>query len=450
MVTKLTRRTVLRSAAIGMGALALASCGATTAPPATQATQPAAEATQPAPEATPTTAPAEAAAKGAVTLMYYTSTTPAIARMEKQEAGFKERYPDIELTIIQEPSDPDGKLTVMYAAGTEPNVFWAGLATNSFAAQGVFAPLDDLVKGDASFDLSTYYERVVDGFTYDGKLWALPYGFTTSVWFYNKAMFDAKSVPYPTDDWMLADFRSAAVALTEGDEYGVGDLWIYVGNFMAGGRMWDDTFTKSVLNTPETIAALAWNRDLRVTDKAVPPPDVLQEQGAVAMFQNQKAAMITLGRWGFPIGLAIEDFDWDVVAFPTPEQGKRGTWTSFEGFAITSRTQDMDSAWKLVKYLCDEEAQRTFYVQEGSAIPAIKAVAESDAFRASAPDKNHDAYLKSIDFAVPVGKSPADLRLLSEPWEGWQNVLDGKTTVEEFVEEAEKIMNTVVEEVAAL
>jgi ABC-type glycerol-3-phosphate transport system substrate-binding protein len=51
-----------------------------------------------------------------VSLMYYTSTTPAVARMEKQEAGFKEKYPDIELTIIQEPDDPDGKLKVIWAA----------------------------------------------------------------------------------------------------------------------------------------------------------------------------------------------------------------------------------------------------------------------------------------------------------------------------------------------
>ncbi|NPV08504.1 MAG: sugar ABC transporter substrate-binding protein [Anaerolineae bacterium] len=439
MITRLSRRTLLKQAGIAGVGLALAGCAGTPAPAATASTG-AGEAATAVPAAT----------KKQVSLMYYTSTTPAIARMEKQEAGFKEKYPDIELTIIQEPSDPDGKLKVMYAAGTEPNVFWAGLAANGFAAQGVFAPLDDLIKGDASFDLTTYYERVVDGFIYDGKLYALPYGFTTSVWFYNKALFDAKGVPYPTDDWKLEDFHSIASALTEGDQYGVGDLWVYIGNFMAGGRAWDNSFTQSAINTPETIWALQWNYDLRVTAGAVPPADVLQEQGAIAMFQNQKAAMITLGRWGLPVAVAIEDFDWDIAAFPTPPQGKRGTWTSFEGFSITSRTQDMDSAWKLVKYLCDEEAQRSFYVKEGSAIPAIRAVAESDDFSSPAPGKNHAAYLKSIDFAVPVGKHPADLRLLVEPWEGWQQVLDGKITVEEFAAQAAEIMNTIIAEVAEL
>ena len=382
--------------------------------------------------------------------MYYTSTTPAIARMEKQEAGFREKYPDIDLTIIQEPVSPADKLKVMYPAGTEPNVIWSGVACTNFAAQGVFAPLDDLVNSDASFDLTEYYPLVVDGFTYDGKLYALPYGFTTSVWFYNKDLFQAKGFPLPTDDWKLADFHSAAMALTEDDVYGVGDLYIYIGNFMAGGRCWDDTFTKSAINTPTSIAAMQWNADLRLVDKAMPMPDILQEQGAIAMFQNQKAGMITLGRWGFPVGLAIEDFDWDVVAFPDPEQGERGTWASFEGFSITSRTEDMDSAWKMVKYLGDAEAQKTFYVQEGSAIPAIRSVAESDAFRASAPDKNHDAYLKSIDFAVPVGKHPADGRLTSEPWVNWQQVLDEKITVEEFAKQAEELMNTIIQEVAEL
>lgn len=446
MTSGLSRRSLLKQAGVLSAAAALAACGAT-ATPAPESTSPT---NTPAAAAAEATAPAAAGGKQQVSLMYYTSTTPAIARMEKQEAGFKELYPDIELTIIQEPEDPDGKLKVMYAAGTEPNVFWAGLATNGFAAQGVFAALDDLIKGDGSFDLTAYYPRVVDGFIYDGKQWALPYGFTTSVWFYNKAMFDKRGIAYPTDDWKLGDFRSAAMALTEGDEFGVGDLWVYIGNFMAGGRMWDESFTKSAMTTPETIAALTWNRDLRVTDKAIPPADVLAEQGAIAMFQNQKAGMVTLGRWGLPVAIAIKDFDWDIVAFPTPEEGKRGTWTSFEGYAITSRTKSLDAAWKLVKYLCDETAQRTFYVQEGSAIPAIKAVAESADFSASAPGKNHAAYLKSIDFAIPVGKHPADLRLVSEPWESWQNVLDGKMDVPAFAQEAETKMNTIIEEVAAL
>ncbi|MGQ9554597.1 MAG: extracellular solute-binding protein [Anaerolineae bacterium] len=447
MASGLSRRSLLKQAGVVSAGLALAACGptpapATTAPEATTAPTVAAEAT-----ATP--APA-AAGKKAVSLMYYTSTTPAIARMEKQEQGFKEKYPDIELTIIQEPSDPDGKLRVMWAAGTEPNVFWAGLAAIGFAAQGVLLPIDDLVKGDPSFDLMAYYPQVVDGFTYKGKLYALPYGFTTSVWFYNKALFDKKGIPYPTDDWKLEEFRDIAMKLTEGDIYGVGDLWVYIGNFMAGGSAWDKDYTKSVINTPETIWALKWNYNLRVTDKAIPPADVLQEQGAIAMFQNQKAGMITLGRWGLPVAIAVKDFDWDILAFPTPPQGSRGTWTSFEGFSITSRTKDVGTAWTLVKYLCDEDAQRNFYVKEGSAIPAIKAVAESPEFSSSAPGKNHAAYLKSIEFAHPVGKHPADLRLLVEPWESWQNVLDGKMTVEEFAKEADEKMNTIIKEVESL
>ena len=110
----------------------------------------------------------------------------------------------------------------------------------------------------------------------------------------------------------------------------------------------------------------------------------------------------------------------------------------------------MDAAWKLVKYLSDENAQRNFYIQEGSAIPAIKAVAESPEFEASAPGKNHAAYLKSIEFSVPVGKHPADLRLLTEPWDPWQQVLDGKMTVAEFAQQGDEKMNAIIEEVANL
>jgi multiple sugar transport system substrate-binding protein len=434
MRKQISRRVFLKQGAIAGAAVMAAGLGGCTIAPAGQGTG-ASESS------------AVAGEQPQVSLMYYTSTTPAVARMEKQEAGFKEKYPDIELTIIQEPSDPDGKLKVMWAAGTEPNVFWAGLAALGFAYQEVLLAMDDLITGDPEFDLTTYYPQVLAGFTWDEKLYALPYGFTTSVWFYNKALFDQKGLSYPTDDWTLEEFHEAALALTEGDVWGVGDLWQVIGNWMGGGALWDADYTRSALNTPETIASLTWNRDLRTRDMAMPPADVLQEQGAIAMFQNQKAAMVTLGRWGLPVAIAIQDFDWDIVAFPTPSQGERSTWISFEGFSITSRTQDIDSAWSLVKYLCDADAQAGFYVAEGSAIPAIRSVAESEAFTQSAPGKNHAAYLKSIEFAKSPGNHPAALRVITEPWEPWPSVLDGSMEVEAFCAAADETMNAVIQDV---
>ena len=106
-----------------------------------------------------------------------------------------------------------------------------------------------------------------------GDLYAMPYAFVMSVLHYNKDMFDAAGVAYPTDDWTWDELLEAAKALTkdfDGDgkidqwglyfkpDYYVLDAMIYA----FGGRVLSEDLTQVMLDSDEAEAAVQFLVDL--------------------------------------------------------------------------------------------------------------------------------------------------------------------------------------------
>ena len=81
--------------------------------------------------------------------------------------------------------------------------------------------LDDKLK-DLGIDKSDFQPAVTDITNQVGGYYGFPQGFATEIMYYNKDMFDAAGVAYPTDDWTWDDYTAAAEKLTkaDGSQYG--------------------------------------------------------------------------------------------------------------------------------------------------------------------------------------------------------------------------------------
>ena len=133
-----------------------------------------------------------------------------------------------------------------------------------------------------------YPDYVLDIFTRDGKVYALPKGFTPIVMLYNKQMFREHGVTEPQRGWTWAEFVQSARALTQDrdgdgeiDVYGVASptwvgytiplMWAYGADFLSP----DGTTAMGYTNGPATMdffqdlqalqtrGALPWPRRLR-------------------------------------------------------------------------------------------------------------------------------------------------------------------------------------------
>lgn len=368
-------------------------------------------------------APSGGKVTGQVSLLYFTSTTPAIERMKKQEAGFREKYPDVELTVEAQPTAFTQKITTLLAAGTPPNVHWIGADYWRLVGQGVFVDLTPIIARDRRFNLKEYYPPAVQAFTWQDKLGALAYGVNTHTMTYNKRLLQRDGVPAPRAEWRVQEFTELARRFTKDtdgdgvvDQAGFGN-WpsIVIAPHLFGGGIWDRGFTRSTIDSPQSIAGWEWLHDIQLGPRKVyPSSQMLQGTNVNRLMGEGKLAFFSTGRFSVPVLREMTDLDWDMVVYPTGPTGKKATFMSGEAFAMNSETKDREAAWKLLEFLCGRESQEQFYLREGNVIPAIKALAESKPFADAVPGKNHKTHLDSIEFGVQPFNHPVDPQSFSE------------------------------------
>ena len=133
-------------------------------------------------------------------------------------------------------------------AGTTPNI----------QANGVLAA------ALSGVDASKYRTSLLETYQTDGKQYALPTSFSDVVLFYNKDLFDAAGVAYPTADWTWADEKAAAKKLTDkaagvwGDYQPVSYNEFYKVLAQTGGSFLNDDGTKSAFNSDAGERGANW------------------------------------------------------------------------------------------------------------------------------------------------------------------------------------------------
>jgi multiple sugar transport system substrate-binding protein len=333
--------------------------------------------------------------------------TDTVKRFEAQNPGIEvklERYPA---------GDPYlEKLLTLLAGGEAPDVMFVNAEQFiNFADKGIFMPLNDSIKKD-NFDVGKYYKKIVDKYTIDNNIYAIPRDIApVCVVYYNKKLFDDAKVKYPTNDWNWNDLVDKAKKLTKFSnnimtQYGFADDWNIWDAFVLGngGAMVDDVKkpTKCVLDSQAAIGGIQFRKDLIYKYKVTPSPSNLSAMGGVGsadLFVQGKVAMFFSGIWKTPMFRDIKNLEWDVVMFPKNPQGKRGFPMSGSGYSVLKATKHPDEAWKLVTYLAGEDGQIEL-AQTGLAQPAITAIAESKNFLDGQDPKGKAFLLDAVNYGT--------------------------------------------------
>jgi multiple sugar transport system substrate-binding protein len=58
----------------------------------------------------------------------------------------------------------------------------------------------------AGYDLEDYWPGLLESAKFEGSVYGFPRDIEVNVIYYNKDMFDAAGVAYPSDDWTWDDF----------------------------------------------------------------------------------------------------------------------------------------------------------------------------------------------------------------------------------------------------
>ncbi len=396
---------------------------------------------------TPTIAPAKCTAPGKLTMWVWDENWQKVIA-KSIDAWKKDYCPGAEVDLQVHPWGQYWDLVKTSAtSGDLPDVFNMSQTYFYFYASN-----------DALLNLQPYWDKagikttvwgsgLVDPYRWGdkGDLYAGPVNWDTVAVYYNKDMFDAAKMAYPTADWTWDDFARAAEGLTDTakDQYGA---LVYL-EYQAGYPNWiastgatpvvDAKHTQCTLTDKGSLEALNFLRGL--LDKGyMPKAGILpgtSADDAFNFFTSGKVAMITGGSWKLPDATTKLKFNWDVVQLPkNPTSGKSRAILHAVGYVASAKSKNPDLAANLITYLVSDEGQK-FFAEAGGVAPANPSPALQKAWTDSfKTDKNIQAFVEAT-------KDSQGVTVFDEIWEAINteivvNIFDLGMSVDEATKKA--------------
>lgn len=224
-------------------------------------------------------------------------------------------------------------------------------------------PLDDFMKKD-SFDTSVY-NGAAEQLQYNGVTYGLPYRSDWYVLYYNKDLFDAAGVAYPSNDMTWDEYNELAAKMTSGE----GSSKVYGGH----NHTWQALVTNwAVQDGKHTVV----DKDYSFLKPWYESALSLQDNGYIqdystlktanihysSVFKNQQCAMMPMGTWFISTMIQSRasdetSFNWGIARIPHPADTETGyTVGALTPLGISAYTDEPDLSWDFVKFATSKEA----------------------------------------------------------------------------------------------
>jgi len=266
----------------------------------------------------------------------------------------------ITVEFIPSPNHPLTMQTA-FASGDYANVFYID---SSFLPDWVAAGVVDVGEGKIE-NPDGFYADLLDVFTLDGILYCPPKDFSTMALQYNRDLFDAAGLEYPTPDWTWDDLWAASEALSqlttpEGESV-IGLVTpLELPRFLpflyqAGGSFMDEEGNVT-FDSAETRAALDFYAGFSQQGFGGAPSVVDAGWGGEA-FGTGRAAMAMEGNW--VINFLLENYpelNWGVTELPMGAAGQ-ATMAFTVCYGVAADNDNPEASWQLVNFLTGEAGQ---------------------------------------------------------------------------------------------
>lgn len=332
---------------------------------------------------------------------------------------FEKEHPNIKINYTPglAGSEYNAKLLTSAASNSMPDVmFMMSSAYRQFVAKGALLELTE--KFDEEFPLDDFIDSSKTIMDVNGKVYGVSSCTVSPILYYNKDVFDAAGLSYPSADpqkcWTIDEFREAAKKLKTDDIYGCYGLEIVANTLAAqiiskGGAMYSDDYKTSAMNSPQVKSVLETIKAIRTEDGSAPDATTLENVGMTAaqMLETGKVAMLIDGSWalqelaasGMNIGMA-----------PLPSYGKALTTGQAHLHCISAGTKHPEEAWEFVKFLSSLDYQGTL-VSAGLWMPNRKSMYEADTVAKWYKEDIHgDSYKSMLEYFENAVVDPSALQ----------------------------------------
>jgi multiple sugar transport system substrate-binding protein len=360
---------------------------------------------------------------------------------------FEKKNPNIRISYQTAPySDYFTKLQTQIAGGQAPDTFELDYGSfYGYATRGALLNLSKVAAKDPTFNPGIYYPKAYSAFAVGKTQYGLPESFSDVLLFYNKDLFRAAGVAFPTAKWTWKDEMAAAKKLTDakagvwGDYQPIQFYEFYKVLAQNGGAFFNAKKTKSTFDSPAGIAAAQW---LLSKPGSVMPTTA--QQGGIgddAMFKLGKLAMWHNGIWQFS---AMKDapFQWDVVVEPA---GKVKANHFFANTIVaSSKTAHSKEAWKWLKFLAGSHESVKARIGSSWELAPVKDKAAFAAYVNQRPPVNRQAVLDALNNPVLTPTIKAESQMQDIVGKALQNAELGQVPVAQALHDAATQVNALL------
>jgi multiple sugar transport system substrate-binding protein len=380
-----------------------------------------------------------------VTITYtnFTSAGGNEENLQKIVDAFEKENPDITVEVTTLPyADYFTALQTDAAAGTLSDVFDIRYDDYPlYQANGVIAPITP-EKPDA------IKQSLLEAYSTDGTSYALPISFSDVVLYYNKDLFDAAGLDYPSADWTWADEKAAAEALTDqaagvwGDHQPVSFYEFYKALAQNGGEFLSADGKSAAFNSPEGIEAAKW----LVEKSGTVMPTIEQGQGTpdfdTNLFKDGKLGMLHTGIWVFG-AVADVPFGWDIAVEPGNTQQASAVFSN--AAAVSAASEHQEAAAKFAEYLSSSDVMVDVRLDAGWELPAISDDAKLATYLDKGAPANRQAVFDSLNGVAllpVVAKGQTEMQDIVG--EELIEAQAGRKSVEDALKSAEERVNAAI------
>ena len=350
-----------------------------------------------------------------ITYFTFSAAPDHVDTLDAMVDAFEAANPGIEVNVETAPYDSYfTELQTRVAGGEAPDVFELNYENFvTYAAKDVLLDLTDLAAADPEL-AARFYPEAYAAFAQDGQQFGLPASFSDVVLFYNKDLFDAAGVAYPTADWKWADEVAAAKQLTDADSgvwgsYAPIQFFEFYKTAAQNGCGVFGPDGSVTINEPACVEALEYMVAAPTVEKIQPTDEDLAGVSDGDFFKSGNLAMLTTGIWMFS-AFADAPFNWDIAVEPGNVQDANHFFAN--AAVVAADTENPDAAWTWASFFTSSPEAGQLRVDASWELPALADQALFDSYLSVTPPESRQVVFDALDAIVtpPVIENQAQMQ----------------------------------------
>lgn len=248
----------------------------------------------------------------------------------------------------------------------------------------ILTNLDSYMDGNDGLDRSAYFKAVLLNGQKNSAQYALPVESMTTLMFVNKSLLSRELVDIPTDEFTFESLYDICRRVTRDtnhdglvDQFGICNYTWLDAAVAAGTSVFSSDGKTIQINNAEMKQAILQMQSLGALNQGQAVAQENFDDGDVAFMPLSLAQYRTYRAYPYKV-TSSSSFKWGCIKMPRGPLGDNQSIVKTLNWGISAHSPHKKLAWEFLKYVSYDKTIQKKNFKEGSSLPVLKSVIDSD------------------------------------------------------------------------